>query len=229
MCLAVLGDAGTIADVRNSDCTVGEYWECNMTRPTLALMCGGLLWAATIAVQTQPQFKSWPIREAPAEWRAVLSRADLIVVSMQDSLLWQLQHKLGEGGPALAFRVCHIDTTQLTHRLARYEGIAAGFTSDRLRNPTNRPKRWAAELVAAHAGRRVRDVDGFAVDLGDRIGVLRPMVEQEICATCHGPVERLTPAVRQLIAEAYPNDRAIDFAQGEIRGWFWVEMPKPPR
>jgi len=199
-------------------------------RPKLAMICGGLLLcAATMAVQAPPQPKSWPIREAPAEWRAVLSRADLIVISMQDSWLSQLQHKLTEGGPALAFGVCHIDTAQLTHRLGRYEGIAAGFTSDRLRNPTNRPKGWAAELVAAHAGRRARDVDGFAVDLGDRIGVLRPMVEQETCASCHGPVERLTPAVRRLIAEGYPHDRAVGFAEGEIRGWFWVEMPKPKR
>jgi hypothetical protein len=201
-----------------------------MTRPTLAAMCGGLLLCATtMAVQTQPQFKSWPIRQAPAEWRAVLSRADLIVVSMQDSLLWQLHHKLTEGGPALAFNVCHIDTTELSHRLGRYEGVAAGITSDRLRNPMNRPKPWAAGLVAVHGGRRARDVDGFAVDLGDRIGVLRPMVEQATCANCHGPVERLTPAVRRLITEGYPHDRAVGFTEGEIRGWFWVEMPKPKR
>ncbi|HEU4693879.1 MAG TPA: DUF3365 domain-containing protein [Vicinamibacterales bacterium] len=200
-----------------------------MRRSMFALICGGLLLGATMAVRVLPQFKSWPIREAPAEWRAVLSRADLIVVSMHDSLLWQLHHKLAEGGPALAFGVCHIDTTELTHRLGRYDGIAAGFTSDRLRNPTNRPKEWAAGLVAAHAGRRARDVDGFAVDLGDRIGVLRPMVATQTCATCHGPVERMTPEVRRRIAERYPSDRAVGFAEGEIRGWFWVEMPKPPR
>ena len=201
-----------------------------MTGPTLAMIGAGLmLCATTMAVQTQGQFKSWPIREAPAEWRAVLSRADLIVIGMQDSLLRQLDHKLAEGGPALAFEACHIEPTDLARRLGRYEGIAAGFTSDRLRNPTNKPKGWAAELVTAHAGRRAREVDGFAVDLGTRIGVLRPMFEHETCASCHGPLERLTPAVRRLIAERYPNDRAFGFADGEIRGWFWVEMPKPPR
>jgi hypothetical protein len=201
-----------------------------MTRPKLAVICGGLLLCATtMAVQIEPEFKSWPIRDAPAEWRALLSRADLIVVGMQDSVLRQLQHKLAEGGPALAFEACHIEAADLTRRLGRYEGIAAGFTSDRLRNPTNKPKGWAAGLVAANAGRRARDVDGFAVDLGNRIGVLRPMFEHETCASCHGPIDRLTPAVKRLIAERYPNDRAIGFAEGEIRGWFWVEMPKPTR
>jgi hypothetical protein len=192
------------------------------------MICGGLIvYATAMTVQTYPQLKSWPIRTAPAEWRGALSRADLIIVTMQDSLLRQLHHKLAEGGPTLAFGACHIDTTELTRRVGRDEGILAGVTSDRLRDPTNRPKAWAAGLVAAHAGRRARDIDGFAVDLGDRIGVLRPMVQEDTCASCHGPVERLTPAVRQLIAERYPEDRATGFVKGEIRGWFWVEMPKP--
>lgn len=201
-----------------------------MKRHNHAIIAGMLLFcAATLAVHTQVQVRSWPIREAPAEWRAVLSRADLIVIDMQNSLLRQLSERLDEGGPAGAFEACHINAADLTRRLARYEGIAAGFTSDRLRNPTNKPKGWAAGLVAANAGRRAHDVEGFAVDLGNRIGVLRPMAEHERCASCHGPVERVTPAVQRLIAERYPADRAVGFAEGEIRGWFWVEMPKPTR
>jgi hypothetical protein len=194
------------------------------------MISGGLLLCATtVAVQSQTQFTSWPIRDAPAEWRAVLSRADLIFIGMQDSLLRQLQDRLARGGPAGAFEACHVNAADVARRLARYEGIAAGFTSDRLRNPTNKPRPWAGRLVAENAGRRVRDVDGFAVDLGDRIGVLRPMLEHETCASCHGPAEQVSPAVRRLIAERYPTDRAVGFAEGEIRGWFWVEMPKPVR
>jgi hypothetical protein len=193
------------------------------------MLCGGLLLFTTMAVRAQPEVKSWPIREAPAEWRVVLSRADLIILEMHNSLLRQLQPKLSEDGPALAFGECHIDTVELTRRLGRYEGIAAGFTSNRLRNPLNRPKGWAAELVGTQSGRRARDVEGFAVDLGDRIGVLKPVAEQEVCANCHGPIDRLTPAVRTLIDERYPHDRAVDFVEGEIRGWYWVEMPKPKR
>ena len=201
-----------------------------MRRHKFAMIGGGLLLcAATMAVRTQDSVRSWPIREAPAEWRAVLSRADLIVIDLQNSLLRQLSERLDEGGPAAGFEACHINAADVARRLGRYEGIAAGFTSDRLRNPTNKPKGWAAGLVTANAGRRAHDVEGFAVDLGNRIGVLRPMAEHETCATCHGPVERLTPAVQRLIAERYPNDRAVGFAQGEIRGWLWVEMPKPKR
>jgi hypothetical protein len=106
---------------------------------------------------------------------------------------------------------------------------AAGRTSDRLRNPTNAPRAWAVDLVKANAGRQARDVDGFAVDLGNKIGVLRPIAQRPLCANCHGPADRLSPAVRAELSERYPADKALGFTEGEIRGWFWVEIPKHPR
>jgi hypothetical protein len=69
-------------------------------------------------------------------------------------------------------------------------------------------------------------VSGFAVDLGDRIGVLRPIAHRPVCASCHGPVDTRQPAVRAELRSRYPQDRALGFADGEIRGWFWVELPK---
>ena len=81
-------------------------------------------------------------------------------------------------------RLTGLDATFLAQRLARYDGVAAGRTSDRLRNPTNAPPPWAAALVRAHAGERARDVDGFVVELGDKIGLLRPISHQPMCRGC---------------------------------------------
>jgi hypothetical protein len=69
-------------------------------------------------------------------------------------------------------------------------------------------------------------VAGFAVDLGDRVGVLRPIREQRICAPCHGPEEKFSARLRAELADRYPVDRATGFRDGDIRGWFWVEIPK---
>lgn len=172
---------------------------------------------------------TWSVADAPAEMRYPLSRADLIVASMQDALLRELTDALRTGGPAFAIKSCHIDVIAITQRIGRQEGVAAGRTSDRLRSPTNAPRPWAAALVAENAGRRVRDVPGFVVDLGDKVGVLRPIAQRPMCAACHGAADRLEPVVRAELRDRYPRDRAVGFAEGEIRGWFWVEMPKTPR
>ena len=34
------------------------------------------------------------------------------------------------------------------------------------------------------------------------------------------------PEVQHALKESYPVDRAVGFAEGEVRGWFWVELPK---
>jgi len=194
------------------------------------VMCvSGFMVAASLQAQSPLPPGTWRIADAPAELRHQISRADLIVVSMQDALLRELTDALDQGGPTFAIQSCHIDVIGAIQRIERREGIAAGRTSDRLRNRTNAPRPWAAALVEAHAGRLARDVDGFAVDLGSRVGVLRPITERPMCASCHGPTERITPAVGAALKARYPADRAVGFAEGEIRGWFWVEMPKTPR
>jgi hypothetical protein len=184
-----------------------------------------VLAGALVSAQTP---KTWPIRDAPAEIKPVIARADLMIAAMHDSVLHELADGFEAGGAARAIKSCHIDSLLMAQRIMR-EGAAAGRTSDRLRNPTNTPKAWAAEIVKSNAGRQARDVEGFAVDLGDAVGVLRPISEREICANCHGPVDTLSPAVRQEIADRYPADKAVGFKLGEIRGWFWVEVPKKPR
>jgi hypothetical protein len=178
-------------------------------------------------LQAQSPRTSWPIADAPLELRDSITRADLIVVDMQSQLLRELSQALTRGGPAGAVNSCHVDVTGIAARIGRQSGVAAGRTSDRLRNKTNAPRAWAAPFVANYAGKQARDVDGFVVDLGDRIGVLRPIVQRPMCVSCHGPADRIDPAVRAVLNTRYPADRASGFEEGEIRGWFWVEVPKP--
>jgi hypothetical protein len=145
---------------------------------------------------------------------------------MRDALTRELQQMLDSRGPTVAAESAHVDVLAVVHRVGREEGIAAGLTGDRLRNPTNAPRSWAAPLVGEHAGRRARDVEGFVVDLGNRVGVLRPIAHRAVCASCHGPSDVIPAGVKTVIRERYPVDRATGFGEGEIRGWFWAEVPK---
>ena len=180
----------------------------------------------TAALAAQSEFKSWPLTQAPAELRPTISRADLVIAEMQGAVLQELTDALERRGTVAAMSFCHLDANVIIQRVARNQGIAAGRTSNRLRNPANAPRRWAAPFVTAHAGQRANDVNGFAVDLGGRIGVLRPIVEQPMCTGCHGPAERFAPGLGVVLSRRYPADRAVGFKDGEIRGWFWVELPK---
>ncbi|MEO8077933.1 MAG: DUF3365 domain-containing protein, partial [Acidobacteriota bacterium] len=62
--------------------------------------------------------------------------------------------------------------------------------------------------------------------LGSAVGILQPITEAPACAMCHGPVDRIDPAVRDALARDYPADAARGFRPGEVRGWFWAVVPK---
>ena len=179
---------------------------------------------ATCGAGTGPA--EWPIGRAPVALRPAISRADLVIADVHGAFLRELRAKMAKGGPLVALGVCHMTPQLLARQIKERDGVAAGFTSDRLRNPGNAPPAWAAGLIARHAGQQADTIDGFAVDLGARIGVLRPIAEQPVCTACHGPAGRLDPQVRGELARRYTTDRATGFNPGEVRGWYWVEIAK---
>jgi Protein of unknown function (DUF3365) len=200
-----------------------------LSHPVLGVM----LFTATLGLcgsaqtpATPPEWPTYSIAQAPAALRPAIQRGDLLITALQGALISQLRRDLGAGGPSLAMRSCHLDTTGAAYRAARDEGLAAGQTSARLRNPTNAPRPWAAAIVQRYTDQPSAAVNGFVIDLGDRAGILRPIREQAMCGSCHGPHEKLSAGVRAELADRYPRDRAIGFREGDIRGWFWVEVPK---
>jgi hypothetical protein len=180
----------------------------------------------TVAMAQPLPGGAYRIGEVPPEWRGAIARGDLVIAALHDTFLRELSAALERHGPAGALQSCHVDVTGAVQRLQAREGVSAGRTSAGLRNAANAPPAWAAPVVKLYAGRRAREVDGIVVDLGNRVGVLRPIVERQVCAPCHGPDDARPAPVKAAIAARYPNDHATGFRDGEIRGWYWVVMPK---
>jgi hypothetical protein len=146
--------------------------------------------------------------------------ADAAIAGLRDRLVMRLLEELERGGVAGAVRVCRDEAQALTAEVAAEGPVSVGRTSHRLRNPDNAPPAWAAAHVEA------AELEPLIVHLGNRVGVLRPIPTGAVCLQCHGPADRLDPEVASLLREGYPDDRAIGFAEGELRGFFWAESPR---
>ncbi len=200
-----------------------------MVRLSQCVLCVLILTGTGASSQIAPAPPSYPVATAPDAFRDAVQRGDVIVAAMQTALLAELTKEMQRGGPEGAVKACHLDATAVAQQVARKQGVAAGRTSHRLRNPTNAPRPWAASIVASHAGKPLAGTDGFVVDLGERVGLLRPIGFRGACAACHGPREQLAPAVLRELQDRYPGDQAVGFKEGDLRGWFWVEVPKTPK
>ena len=63
------------------------------------------------------------------------------------------------------------------------------------------------------------------VDLGPRgVGYVEPIHLQPLCATCHG--ESIEPTLLEAIRSRYPEDQAVGFRVGELRGLFWAVVAR---
>ena len=129
-----------------------------------------------------------------------------------------VERRFGEGDPDSNAAGCA--------EAAAVPGVKTGRTSARLRNPRNAPPAWAAAYVAATDGRKAADVGPRAFDLGDRVGLLRPIEVRRRCLHCHAPAEALGEGTRSWLRAAYPEDRALGYALGDLRGFWWAEAPK---
>jgi hypothetical protein len=169
--------------------------------------------------------RSWTVKDAPAEYQDAAARAMKAFDAVQATLSARLMEEMKAGGPTRAIVVCRDEAIPLTTKIAvEQSGMALGRTSHLVRNQANAPREWMRPFVQKAAGRKAADIQPVVVDLGNRVGVLRPIGTAGACTTCHGAKESQPEALQRLLAEYYPRDRAIGFADGDLRGFFWAEV-----
>lgn len=157
---------------------------------------------------------------------AEVARADEAMVALQSRLIEALTTELERSGPTGAIQVCRDAAPAITSDVSSDAGVTVARTSHRLRNPNNGPPDWAQEIVERSAGMRFEEASQHVIDLGDHVGVLRPIGTLGMCTTCHGNEAEMEPDLVELIAESYPDDEATGFEVGDLRGWMWAEVPR---
>ncbi|MCA9175444.1 MAG: DUF3365 domain-containing protein [Planctomycetales bacterium] len=132
----------------------------------------------------------------------------------------RLVEAMSSGGPAAAIQVCSQDAVKIAAVVSESQGVRIGRTSFKLRNPRNAPPEWTVPFVEQ------RVAEPQFVELPDgNTGALLPIKLQTACLACHGPEDTIASDVKAKLAELYPEDQATGFHDGDLRGWFWVEVP----
>lgn len=156
--------------------------------------------------------------------QAQVARADAARQALFNRLLTRLQAVLPTEGPAAAIAVCRDEAPRLAREVSQETGVRIGRTSWGLRNPANAPPSWAEPLVRRRVARPT-----YLVHEDGRLAALLPIMTAQTCLTCHGDPATIAAPVRQALAQHYPQDAALGFGEGDLRGWFWVEVPPVPQ
>ena len=156
----------------------------------------------------------------PAEETAQRQAASNARDDLAKRLSTRLVQAMSNGGPAKAIDVCSKEAPRIAKAVGKEHGLKIGRTSFKLRNPENAPPDWAKMLVE----KRIAEPTYAALTDG-ALGAMLPIRVNAQCLACHGPTDRIAADVKAQLAAKYPKDHATGFKDGDLRGWFWVEIP----
>jgi len=173
-----------------------------------------ILAAATTLACAEP-------RDANSDEAAVEAEAKALVQAFVGQLKPQLQQAIAEGGPGQATAVCASIAPALMDELSASSGWSVRRVSLQPRNTERAvPDAWEREVLERFSAEQAAGAAAQTLNYGRKVeGQYRYMQAQGVeplCLMCHGT--ELAEPVKQALAENYPEDSAIGYRLGEVRG-----------
>ena len=129
-------------------------------------------------------------------------------------------------GVVSALNVCSDTAQVLTNEFGLQQGLFVKRVSIKNRNKNNYPDKY--ELNALNIfqnmmqNKKLTDNTELIeiVNEGEftYLRFLKPILIQPECLNCHGSSNTMNDNVRKVLAGRYPNDKAIDYTIGDLRG-----------
>lgn len=171
-----------------------------------------------------------PTAPSPEAQNAALQRGKAIAAETFSLLSSNLQTAIQQGGVSNALPFCSLAASPLTSGMAGKHGVTIRRVTHKPRNPAGRAdttelailNHFEAALTGANAppplvtNRTENTVTFFA-----------PIIlNNELCLKCHGePGKDISAENIALIRRLYPQDEAIGFKLGQLRGAWRIDIP----
>jgi len=143
----------------------------------------------------------------------------------------ELKAAMQAGGPEAAVSVCNQAAPQIAKDKAAETGWSVGRTALRLRSPANAPDGWERTVLDMFADKAAKGAELASLEHYEPVTVdgksvfryMKAIPTQKPCLTCHGG--KIDASLERKIREFYPEDQAVGFSLGELRGAFTITQP----
>ena len=138
-----------------------------------------------------------------------------------------LQTAMERGGVPEAVAYCNLAASSLVDSLDQVYQVEIKRTSMRVRNPQNRPtieegKQLRSYQEQADAGKELK---ALMRQSGKDVIFHAPIFVMPLCQKCHGKIgEELKKEDYEVIHRLYPEDEAVDYYTGDLRGMWSISF-----
>ena len=137
-----------------------------------------------------------------------------------------LINQIQTNGILQAVSVCSDTAQVLTNNFGVEKGVYIKRVSLRNRNVNNAPddfeKMVLSKFTMMQQNNELNGETEYAeiVEEGEfkYLRYVKPILVQAECLNCHGSENEIMPEVKQLISQAYPDDKAVGYKIGDLRG-----------
>ncbi|MFO7673142.1 MAG: DUF3365 domain-containing protein [Lutibacter sp.] len=134
----------------------------------------------------------------------------------------KLTEQMQLGGPAQALPFCNVEAIPLTQKLSEENNATIKRTSDKWRNPSNQPSERELEIINNYhklIAEKQEITPIVEVDNDNKKHYYAPIIVKANCLACHGKVDEMVSVkTDSIIKSLYPNDKAIGYNEGDLRG-----------
>ena len=170
---------------------------------------------------------------ANAQEPAWVGEARKVAGSVPPKLVAVLTEEIGKSGPEGAILVCRDKAPQLAKAASDETGWSVRRVSLRNRNPRAVPDGWERAALEDFDRRAASGESATTLEKAEIVTeggkqsyrYMRALPTQPLCLNCHGSPEQLTPAVVEKLKALYPDDKAIGYRPGDIRGAITIRKP----
>jgi hypothetical protein len=163
--------------------------------------------------------------ELPAD----LGKARAAIAGLGERLKSELMSAMASGGPVAAIEVCQTAAPALSKAAGDQGGLTVRRTALKVRNPGNAPddferrvlEDFAVKIMAGTPPGALEHSEIVTIDGVRTLRYMKPiMMADQPCSVCHGGA--LADDVKAKVSALYPDDQAIGFKPGDLRGAFSV-------
>ena len=169
-----------------------------------------------------------PKSNLTTEDQALIDRGLEAVQASSAALTARLQAAMKEGGPEKAIEICQIHALPITDSISKVKGLKLRRLSDRNRNPNNQaqgPAMANLEAMRAELAQGLVLKPRIHRSSGEKTRLYYPILTQELCLKCHGQAKKdLNPETLAALQTRYPQDRALGYEVGMLRGLWEVTL-----
>ena len=167
------------------------------------------------------------------EQAALVASAREAAARLATGLGAELKAAIAEQGPGGAIGVCKVRAPESAAALSRQHGMEITRVSPKNRNPAGVPDAWEAKAQSQleerlAAGEKPESLDTWEVVSaaeGKQFRYAKALPTQPMCLLCHGNADDIPASVKARLAAEYPQDKAIGYRAGMVRGIVSVKRP----